>query len=65
MATVYTRVRLVDLVYGDTEDVQSQIYVAVSGAWKLGAGSYVAISGTWKEITDKYICIGNTWKLII
>ena len=44
--------------------IDSNVYINVSGTWKLADEVHIKVSGTWKRVTDDLLHtnVGGTWK---
>lgn len=47
-----------------TSSVSPNVYINVSGTWKLADEVHVNVSGTWKRVTDDSmpVNVSGTWK---
>lgn len=50
--------------FGATPTVNANVYINVSGTWKLADEVHVNVSGTWKRVTDDSlpVNVSGTWK---
>ena len=49
---------------GSGQTVSPNVYINVSGTWKLADEVHVNVSGTWKRVTDDSmpVNVSGTWK---
>ena len=49
---------------GSSPATTSNVYINVSGTWKLADEVHINVGGTWKRVTDDLLHtnVGGTWK---
>lgn len=50
--------------FGAAPTINANVYINVSGTWKLADEVHVNVSGTWKRVTDDSlpVNVSGTWK---
>jgi len=50
--------------FGSSQTINPNVYINVSGTWKLADEVHVNVSGTWKRVTDDSlpVNVSGTWK---